>query len=143
MPRTASLGKRDMNMTEGLLLGKMILFTIPVMASGLLQLLFNAADVMVVGKFAGAAAMAAVGCCGALINLIINLFIGLAVGAGVIAAQDIGAKRYDGVKKLVSTEKFREFLFIQVFSHIVQFEKDKHRDCRNDDESCQCYCRFS
>lgn len=92
-----------MNMTEGPLLGKMIVFTLPVMASGLLQLMFNAADVMVVGKFAGDAAMAAVGCCGALINLIINLFIGLAVGAGVIAAQDIGAKRYDGVKKLVST----------------------------------------
>ncbi|MBQ9780224.1 MAG: MATE family efflux transporter [Clostridia bacterium] len=90
-------------MTEGPLLGKMIVFTLPVMASGLLQLLFNAADVMVVGKFAGDAAMAAVGCCGALINLIINLFIGLAVGAGVMAAQDIGAKRYEGVKKLVST----------------------------------------
>lgn len=103
MSRTATLGKREMNMTEGPLLGKMIIFTLPVMASGLLQLLFNAADVMVVGKFAGEAAMAAVGCCGALINLIINLFIGLAVGAGVMAAQDIGAKRYEGVKKLVST----------------------------------------
>lgn len=103
MSRTTALGKRDMNMTEGPLLGKMIVFTLPVMASGLLQLMFNAADVMVVGKFAGDAAMAAVGCCGALINLIINLFIGLSVGAGVIAAQDIGAKRYEGVKKLVST----------------------------------------
>ena len=103
MSRTAALGKRDMDMTEGPLLGKMIVFTLPVMASGLLQLIFNAADVMMVGKFAGDAAMAAVGCCGALINLIINLFIGLAVGAGVMAAQDIGAKRYDGVKRLVST----------------------------------------
>ena len=103
MARTVALGKRDMNMTEGPLLGKMIVFTLPVMASGLLQLMFNAADVMVVGKFAGDAAMAAVGCCGALINLIINLFIGLAVGAGVMAAQDIGAKRYEGVKRLVST----------------------------------------
>ncbi len=103
LARTIALGKRDMNMTEGPLLGKMIIFTLPVMASGMLQLLFNAADVMVVGKFAGDAAMAAVGCCGALINLIINLFIGLAVGAGVMAAQDIGAKRYEGVKRLVST----------------------------------------
>ena len=92
-----------MNMTEGPLLGKMIVFSLPVMASGLLQLMFNAADVMVVGKFASPNAMAAVGCCGALINLIINLFIGLAVGAGVMAAQDIGAKRYEGVRKLVST----------------------------------------
>ena len=90
-------------MTEGPVLGKMILFTIPVMASGILQLLFNAADVAVVGQFAGEAAMAAVGSCGALINLIVNLFIGLAVGAGVIAAQELGAKRYDEVDKLIST----------------------------------------
>ncbi len=103
MSRTAAPRRLEMNMTEGPLLGKMIIFTLPVMASGMLQLLFNAADVMVVGKFAGDAAMAAVGCCGALINLIINLFIGLAVGVGVIAAQDIGAKRYEGVKRLVST----------------------------------------
>lgn len=103
LARTVALGKRDMNMTEGPLLGKMIIFTLPVMASGLLQLMFNAADVMVVGKFASSEAMSAVGCCGALINLIINLFIGLAVGAGVMAAQDIGAKRYEGVRRLVST----------------------------------------
>lgn len=92
-----------MNMTEGPLLGNMIRFTLPVMASGILQLLFNAADVMVVGKFAGDAAMAGVGCCGSLINLIVNLFIGLSVGAGVVAAQDIGAKRYDDVRRLAST----------------------------------------
>ncbi len=92
-----------MNMTEGPLLGKMILFTLPVMASGVLQLLFNAADVAVVGKFVGDAAMAAVGSCGALINLIVNLFIGLSVGAGVIAAQELGAKRYDEIRRLIST----------------------------------------
>ena len=90
-------------MTEGPILGKMIRFTLPVMASGVLQLLFNAADVAVVGKFAGEASMAAVGSCGALINLIVNLFIGLSVGAGVIAAQELGARRYDDVTKLVST----------------------------------------
>ncbi len=94
---------KTMNMTEGPLLGKMILFTLPVMASGVLQLLFNAADVAVVGQFVGDAAMAAVGSCGALINLIVNLFIGLSVGAGVIAAQDLGAKRYEDVSKLIST----------------------------------------
>ena len=90
-------------MTEGPVLGKMIRFTLPVMASGVLQLLFNAADVAVVGKFSGEASMAAVGSCGALINLIVNLFIGLSVGAGVIAAQELGARRYDDVTKLVST----------------------------------------
>jgi protein-S-isoprenylcysteine O-methyltransferase Ste14 len=94
---------KEINMTEGPVLGKMILFTIPVMASGILQLLFNAADVAVVGRFVGEAAVAAVGGCGALINLIINLFIGLSVGAGVIAAQDLGARRHDEVTKLIST----------------------------------------
>ena len=97
------LRSEKMNMTEGPVLGKMIRFTIPVMASGILQLLFNAADVAVVGQFAGDAAMAAVGSCGALINLIINLFIGLSVGAGVIAAQELGARRYEEVDKLIST----------------------------------------
>ena len=97
------LRSQKLNMTEGPILGKLIRFTLPVMASGILQLLFNAADVAVVGKFAGEAAMAAVGSCGALINLIVNLFIGLAVGAGVIAAQELGAKRFDEVDKLIST----------------------------------------
>lgn len=97
-----SLSKSS-SMTEGPLLGKMILFTLPVMASGVLQLLFNAADVVVVGQFAGEEPMAAVGSCSSLINLIINLFIGLSVGAGVVASQDLGAKRYDDVRKLVST----------------------------------------
>ena len=97
------LRSQKLNMTEGPVLGKMIIFTIPVLVSGVLQLLFNAADVAVVGQFAGEAAMAAVGSCGALINLIVNLFIGLSVGAGVIAAQELGAKRYDEVDKLIST----------------------------------------
>ena len=97
------LRSQKLNMTEGPVLGKMIIFTIPVLASGVLQLLFNAADVAVVGQFAGEAAMAAVGSCGALINLIVNLFIGLSVGAGVIAAQELGARRYDEVDKLIST----------------------------------------
>ena len=100
---SAATRSRDLNMTEGPVLGKMIRFTLPVMASGVLQLLFNAADVAVVGKYASPTAMAAVGSCGALINLIVQLFIGLAVGAGVIAAQDLGAKRYDDVTKLIST----------------------------------------
>ncbi len=103
MAAVARLDKPKMNMTEGPLLGKLILFTLPVMLSGILQLLFNAADVAVVGQFVGEAAMAAVGSCGALINLIVNLFIGLSVGAGVIAAQDLGARRYGDVGKLIST----------------------------------------
>lgn len=95
--------RKEANLTEGPILGRMILFTLPVMATGVLQLLFNAADLAVVGRYCGDAAMGAVGCCGALINLIVNLFMGLSVGAGVIAAQDIGAHRYDDVKRLVNT----------------------------------------
>ena len=80
------LRSQKLNMTEGPILGKLIRFTLPVMASGVLQLLFNAADVAVVGKFAGEAAMAAVGSCGALINLIVNLFIGSASAKWAILA---------------------------------------------------------
>ena len=111
-------------MTEGPVLGKMIRFTLPVMASGVLQLLFNAADVAVVGKFAGEASMAAVGSCGALINLIVNLFIGLAVGAGVIAAQELGARRYDEVTKLISTSLTASLIggFIVMFFGIFMAE---------------------
>lgn len=100
------MAKTEINMTEGPILGRMIKFTLPVLATGVLQLLFNASDVAVVGQFGGAQSElegGAVGCCGSLINLIVNLFMGLAVGAGVIAAQDIGAKRYDAVRRLANT----------------------------------------
>ncbi len=100
------MAKKQINMTEGPILGRMILFTLPVMATGILQLLFNASDLAVVGQFGGADSqieVGAVGSCGALINLIVNLFMGLSVGAGVIAAQDIGAKRYEAVRRLADT----------------------------------------
>ena len=67
----------EMDMCSGPLLGKIIRFAIPLMLSGILQLLFNAADVMVVGQFSGNHALAAVGSTSALINLLVNLFIGL------------------------------------------------------------------
>ncbi len=97
------MAKSNFSMTEGPILGRMILFTLPVLATGVLQLMFNAADLAVVGRYTGQAAMGAVGCCGALINLIVNLFMGLSVGAGVIAAQDIGARRFDDVRRLVNS----------------------------------------
>ncbi len=101
--------KAGNDLTSGALLPKIILFTLPLMATGILQLLFNTADTVVVGRWGGdtqqerEAALAAVGSCGALINLIINLFFGLAVGAGVCVAQEVGAKRYEDVKKTVHT----------------------------------------
>ena len=80
---TSGTKSYEMDMCSGPLLGKMILFALPLMASSILQLLFNAADIVVVGKFAGNQALAAVGSTGALINLIVNLFIGLSVGTNV------------------------------------------------------------
>jgi putative MATE family efflux protein len=96
---------RKIDMTEGPLLGRILVYAIPLMLTGTLQLLYNAADMIVVGRFVedGETSLAAVGSCGALINLIINLFMGLSVGAGVLVAQNIGAKNYDEVKKTLHT----------------------------------------
>ena len=91
------------DMTEGPLLGKMIAFTIPVILTGTLQLLFNATDLVMVGRFAGSAALAGVGCCGALINLIIQAFLGLSTGAGVIASQSIGAHKNEDLERIINT----------------------------------------
>lgn len=90
-------------MTHGPLLGKLIIFTIPIILSGVLQLLFNAADVIVVGRFAGEASLAAVGSTNSLINLMTNLFIGMSVGANVCAAQFFGAGQLKDVRKTVHT----------------------------------------
>lgn len=90
-------------MIEGPLFGKILMFSLPLMASGILQLLFNAADVIVVGRFAGENALAAVGSTGALINLILNLFFGLSTGASVCASNAIGAKDDERVKRCVHT----------------------------------------
>lgn len=83
----------EMDMCSGPILGKLLTFTIPLIFSGILQLLFNAADVIVVGRFAGSQSLAAVGSTTALINLMINIFIGLSVGVNVIVARYYGAKR--------------------------------------------------
>jgi len=93
----------EMDMCEGAILPKMLKFSVPLMLSSVLQLLFNAADVVVVGKFAGDEALAAVGCTGSLINLLTNLFIGLSIGANVMAARHYGAKQADELKKSVHT----------------------------------------
>jgi len=93
------------DLTEGPLLGKIWKFTLPIIATGLLQTLYNASDMIVVGRFApnGAFAMGAVGACGSLINLIVNLFMGLSTGAGVCVARAVGAGRSKDVKDLVHT----------------------------------------
>ena len=93
----------EIDMCNGSIADKILLFALPLMASSLLQLLFNAADVVVVGKFAGKEALAAVGSNTALINLLINLFVGLSVGTNVVVARDLGAGRHDNVSRSVHT----------------------------------------
>lgn len=90
-------------MTSGPMLKKMIAYTIPIILTGVLQLLFNAADLMIVGRFCGSIYVAAVGATSSIINLITNLFIGLSVGAGVSVAHAIGAGRKEELQKTVHT----------------------------------------
>ena len=90
-------------MCSGSIADKLLLFALPLMASSLLQLLFNAADVVVVGRFAGKEALAAVGSNTSLINLLVNLFVGLSVGTNVVVARDLGAGRHDNVSHSVHT----------------------------------------
>lgn len=91
------------NMVEGPLLSGIITYTIPIILTGLLQLLFNAADLVVVGRYRGSISVAAVSATGAITNLIVNLFIGLSVGAGVAIAHGIGGKQDDDVHRTVHT----------------------------------------
>ena len=97
------------DLTEGPLLSKIILFSLPLIATAVLQLLFNTADIIVVGRWGGSTpeecenALAAVGSCGSLANLIVQLFMGLSVGAGVCVAHEIGAKRQDELESVVHT----------------------------------------
>ncbi len=90
-------------MCNGPLLGKVLAFSLPLMLSGILQLLYNAADIAVVGQFAGSVSLAAVGSTSSLIHLMINLFIGLSVGASVVVAQNIGAHNFRKAHDAVHT----------------------------------------
>ena len=94
---------RTMDMTEGSLLTKVLFFSLPIMLSGILQLLFNAADTIVVGRFAGNEALAAVGSVGSLNNMIISLFVGLSIGVNVLVARFTGAKDAEHVSETVHT----------------------------------------
>lgn len=81
----------EIDMCHGPLLKQIIIFSVPLMLSGILQLLFNAADIIVVGRFTGSDALAAVGSTSSLINLLVNLFIGISVGANVLFGRFCGA----------------------------------------------------
>ncbi len=96
-------GKYEIDMCNGPLLGKILIFYVPLMLSGVLQLLFNAADIVVVGRFAGSESLAAVGSTSSLINLLVNLFIGLSVGANVLVARYYGAGQKKELSEMVHT----------------------------------------
>lgn len=103
----------QIDMCNGPLFKKIIVFSIPLILSGCLQLLFNAADIIVVGRFSGSEALAAVGSTSALINLLVNLFIGISVGANVVLGRCIGARDEQGASKVCHTA-----IFISMFGGI-------------------------
>lgn len=107
-------GQNKIDMTEGPLFTKLLRFSIPLIFSSVLQLLFNAADVIVVGQFAGDDSLAAVGSTGSLINLLINLFMGLSIGTNVVAARYFGAKQGSALRKAVHTA-----MLVSVYSGIA------------------------
>ena len=94
---------RDTDIGNGPLFSKILIFSLPIMAMDILQLLFNTADMVVVGRFSGRDALAAVGATGSLINLIITLFMGLSVGTSVVVAREYGAGLADDVSRSVHT----------------------------------------
>ena len=104
----------QIDMTEGPIFGKLLKFSIPLIASSVLQLLFNAADVVVVGRFAGDNSLAAVGSTGSLINLLINLFMGLSVGTNVVAANYFGAQKKDDLRDTVHTA-----VLVSIYSGLI------------------------
>ena len=104
----------QMDMCTGSILKKMLIFSLPLMASSMLQLLFNAADIIVVGRFAGDNALAAVGSNTALINLLTNFFMGLSIGANVLVARYFGAKNDKDLLETVHTA-----MMLSIYSGII------------------------
>lgn len=100
----------EIDMCNGPLLGKILLFSVPLMLSGILQLLFNAADIVVVGRFAGNEALAAVGSTGSLNNLIVNVFMGLSIGTSIMVARYYGAQDWKSIREIVHTSMLVSFI---------------------------------
>ena len=95
--------KYEIDMCNGTIMDKLISFALPLMLSGILQLMFNAVDIIVVGRFSGSEALAAVGSTTALINVFTNLFIGISLGANVLAARFFAAGRKEEMSETVHT----------------------------------------
>ena len=97
------MARQNQTFLEGPLFSNIVRYTIPIILTSLLQLLFNAADLVVVGRFCGSVSVAAVGSTGAITNLIVNFFIGLSVGAGVTVAHGLGSREDRVVHNIVHT----------------------------------------
>ncbi len=103
MTQKNKTNKYEMDMCNGPLFNKLIIFSIPLILSGMLQLLFNAADIVVVGRFAGETALAAVGSTSSLTNLLVNVFMGLSIGANVLVARFYGAGQKKELDEMIHT----------------------------------------
>lgn len=94
---------RNRDMLSGPLFLNIVFYTVPIILTSILQLLFNAADLVIVGQFCGSISVAAVGATGSITNLLVNLFIGLSVGTGVTVAHGLGSRNWDDVQNTVHT----------------------------------------
>lgn len=97
------MNKNNQSMLQGPLLKNILMYTIPIILTSVLQLLFNAADLVIVGRFCGSISVAAVGATNSITNLMVNFFIGLSVGAGVTVAQYLGGRQDDAVHRTIHT----------------------------------------
>ncbi len=95
--------RRNVNMLDGALVPSILAYTLPLIASGVLQLLYNAADMIVVARYAGGTALAAVGATGSLVSLMVSVFIGVSVGAGVAISHAFGAGNRKDIHEAVHT----------------------------------------
>ena len=113
--------KYSLDMTNGPFLKKILRFSLPLVLTGLLQMIYNTADIIVVGRFAGGTALAAVGATSSLVNLILNVFLGMSMGSGVMTAKYIGARDEDSVKRCVHSAMLLSILsgiFVAIFGFV-------------------------
>lgn len=140
----ANIKRYEMDMCNGNLFKKMVVFCLPLMLMGILQLLYNTADLIVVSKFSNdSEALGAVGSTSSLINLIVNLFMGLSVGANVLVAKHYGAKEYDKLSDVVHTSLVTSFLIgivLGIFGFI--FSKNLLHLMNNDLELSNLYLKI-
>lgn len=136
--------KYEMDMCSGNLFKKIIQFSIPLILMGMLQLFYNAADLIIVSNFSGDKnALGAVGSTGSLINLTVNLFMGLSVGTNVLCANLFGSKNYDRIGKVVHTSILSSFIigiFLMIFG--VVFAGDLLHIMNNDLELSKVYLKI-